>query len=58
MKIQGLCLNCVNQGSCIYVKNGPIFFCEEFSDYAPPALMAGANNHKINQPCSCEAEEE
>jgi len=58
MKTEGLCLNCVNKSDCIYAKNGPILFCEEFSDNVPVAVMNRVSGAKKSQPCSCESEEE
>ncbi len=58
MKMQGLCLSCVNKTSCIYTKNGQVLFCEEFSDYAPVSVVIPAKSLKINQACSCAAQEE
>jgi len=31
MEKKGLCSTCVNAGSCIFVKEPPVWSCEEFS---------------------------
>lgn len=35
-RLEGICLTCKNNSSCIYIKNGkgPVQYCEEFEVYS------------------------